>query len=239
MTRTIALLFIIILGVHALSETTPPSSQRAKKAIKAVKPKLVEALNSHDATWGVAVFIRIFKYEKKLELWVAGKDEYQLFRTYNICTYSGELGPKLKEGDLQAPEGFYRVTAKLMNPWSSFHLSFNVGYPNEYDQYHKRTGSYIMVHGSCVSTGCFAMTDEKIEEIYAMVDAALRHGQKEVPVHIFPFKINDALVKLLGEPKLLHFWENLREGYDYFEEHHKPPNVKIRKGKYVFEKPSF
>lgn len=225
---------LFLLALVALGKE-PPTSKRAQTAIEAVRPQLTTALKAEGAEWGVPIFIRIFKDEKKLELWIKGADQYALFKTYDVCYFSGELGPKLKEGDMQSPEGFYGVTSKLMNPWSSFHLSFNVGYPNKYDRSLGRTGSYIMIHGDCVSTGCYAMKDEKIEEIYAMVDAALRHGQSTVPVHIFPFKMSEGKMNRLGEGKWRDFWVNLKEGYDYFEKHNKPPVVKTSRGRYTFQ----
>ena len=211
-----------------------PTSQRSQKAVGKVRPELTRALKAIDAKWGDPVYIRIFKKESKLELWLGGQDGYRLFRTYDVCYYSGELGPKLAEGDGQAPEGFYRVTPDLLNPWSSFHLSFNIGFPNAYDRGLGRTGSYIMVHGNCVSTGCFAMTDPKIEEIYALVEAALKNGQNATPVHIFPFYMTQANLDRARNSSWRSFWENLREGYLFFERARTPPKVTVVNLKYHF-----
>ena len=120
-----------------------------------------------------------------------------------------------------------------MNPNSTYHLSFNLGYPNKYDKAHDRTGSYLMVHGNCVSIGCYAMTDEKIEEIYTMVDKALDGGQKYVPVHIFPFKMTDNNLKQHSGSKWYSFWLNLKEGYDLFESNKNVPNVEVKDKKYI------
>jgi murein L,D-transpeptidase YafK len=115
------------------------------------------------------IMIRIFKEENQLEVWKQTKGgRYALLETFEICKWSGELGPKFKEGDRQAPEGFYEITPALMNPNSSYHLAFNLGYPNRYDRAHNRTGSHLMVHGACSSRGCYAMTDAQVQDIYAL-----------------------------------------------------------------------
>ena len=143
---------------------------------------------------GDPVFVRIFKQEGQLELWLKKNGRYALYKTFPICKWSGRLGPKLKEADYQSPEGFYSVSAKQLNPHSNYYRAFNVGYPNAFDRQNGRTGGLVMVHGACKSVGCFAMTDRGIEEIYGFVEAALRAGQKEIPVHIFPFRMTDAII---------------------------------------------
>ena len=183
---------------------------------------------------GQPIFVRIFKEEKELEVWVKKDFTYELFKTYTICTFSGKLGPKLKEGDLQSPEGFYTVSPTALNPWSDFHLSFNLGYPNEYDRLHKRTGGALMVHGKCSSVGCFAMNDLRIEEIYTIVDAAMSGGQEQFAVHIFPFRMTwDKMAKNAKSP-WIPFWENLKQGYDYFQGHRNPPMVTVEEKQYAF-----
>ena len=194
---------------------------------------LEQRLETVNAKLGDPVYIRIFKEESLLEVWIRSGAEYKLLKNYFICAYSGALGPKEKEGDKQAPEGFYRVTKKQLNPNSKFHLSFNLGYPNAYDRAHRRTGSFLMVHGNCVSIGCYAMTDAKIEEIYALVEAALQKGQSYVPVDAFPFQLSDENMALHSDNKWYDFWVNLKEGYDYFEAEHRPPHVKVKNGRYV------
>jgi murein L,D-transpeptidase YafK len=182
---------------------------------------------------GDPVFIRIFKQEAILEIWILVESQYQLLKTYKICAYSGTLGPKLKEGDRQAPEGFYRVGKSSLNPYSKFHLSFNLGYPNTYDREHGRTGSYLMVHGNCVSTGCYAMTDIKMEEIYGMVEAALQEGQPFVPIHIYPFRMTEENMARYSHDRWYDFWNNLKDGYDYFEELQIPPGIRVEEGRYL------
>jgi murein L,D-transpeptidase YafK len=148
---------------------------------------------------------------------------------------SGRLGPKLAEGDAQAPEGFYEVTPRALNPNSAFHLSFNIGYPNAFDVANGRTGSWIMVHGGEASVGCFAMTDALVEEIYLVTEAALQKGQPAVPVHVFPFRMTEERMRAAGESEWLPFWENLREGHEHFELSHVPPVVRVEETHYVFD----
>lgn len=186
--------------------------------------------------WGAPVFIRIFKEEKELELWVDDGKVFKHFKTWPICKYSGKLGPKLKEGDQQAPEGFYFVPRSRMNPRSRFHLSFNLGYPNTYDRAHKRTGSALMVHGNCVSIGCYAMTNARIEEIYSLCDAALKGGQRFFRVHSFPFRMTEANMKRHAQSKWIEEWYNLKQGYDWFEKSKRPPNVTVSVRRYLFGK---
>jgi murein L,D-transpeptidase YafK len=181
---------------------------------------------------GNALFIRIFKKEGILETWIEDNGIYVHLKDYNICAYSGHLGPKLKEGDRQAPEGFYSVSKHHLNPNSKFHLSFNLGYPNVYDKAYERTGSFLMVHGNCVSIGCYAMTDEKIEEIYALVEGALEKGQKSVQVHAFPFRMNKENMLWQQRNKWYDFWVNLKEGYDYFETQKIPPTIIVENKRY-------
>lgn len=195
-------------------------------------PQLPEQLAARQSKLGQPAFIRIFKETRELELWLQGdKQVWQLFRTYPIACFSGTLGPKTREGDMQAPEGFYSFTSKQLNPASKYHLTFNVGYPNAYDLAHQRTGSLIMVHGDMCSIGCFAMTDPVIEEIYLVVEAALRGGGS-VPVHIFPFRMSQERMKN-AEAAHGEFWEGLLPGYEVFEKAHRVPQIRVEKGRYV------
>ena len=194
---------------------------------------LSESLSLAHATIGDGIFIRIFKEESLMEIWIKSDSVYHFLKAYQICAYSGRLGPKRKEGDRQAPEGFYRVGRKSLNPHSKFHLSFNLGYPNAYDRAHHRTGSYLMVHRDCRSIGCYAMTNGRIKEIYGLVSAALKQGQPYVPVHIFPFKMENGTMAEYSESRWYDFWMVLKEGYDYFEAEELPPYVTVEKGEYV------
>ncbi len=214
-----------------------PSSKRSRDAVARNAPRLSQELEAKGMKLGSPVFIRIFKGNATLEMWVQKGDKFELFRTYNICRFSGLLGPKTQTGDFQAPEGCYYVNARAMNPQSKFHLSFNLGYPNAYDRHHGYTGSALMVHGNCVSIGCYAMGDANIEEIWTLCTKALENGQDYFRVHCFPFELTEE--KLAGrEGHDWHdFWLNLKETYDYFETHKVPPNVEVRDGKYAVTSP--
>jgi murein L,D-transpeptidase YafK len=229
------LLTILFQTTHlSVAGDTIPSSSKSCAAYKRIAPRLAKNMKDKGHHLGDPVFIRIFKQEKQLEVWLRNGLTYDLFKTYPICYNSGKLGPKLREGDKQSPEGFYIVEANQLNPNSSYHLSFNLGYPNEYDRSHKRTGSLLMVHGSCSSAGCFAMTDFRMDEIYSIVESALISGQGQVPVHIFPFKMTQANMQKHNKSKWISFWENLKEGYDYFEGFHAPPIVAVQDKQYHF-----
>lgn len=234
MNKLILFFLTIFLGLDALAMEIPTSA-RAEKSIASVEPALRKELLEKGLEYGAPIFIRIFKDPGVLEVWVESNDgTFINFKNYDICTFSGKLGPKLKQGDNQSPEGFYFVNAGRLNPWSSFHLSFNLGYPNKYDRDHGRTGSALMVHGNCVSIGCYAMTDAYINEIYALSVAALKSGQTFFRVHSFPFKLESEVLSKYSSSQWHPFWLNLKEGYDYFNKYKRPPNVEVSNGKYVF-----
>lgn len=180
------------------------------------------------------ILIRIFKSESELEIWKEKDDgHFYHLKTYPICNFSGGLGPKQKQGDLQAPEGFYVVDKSRLNPKSRYHLSFNMGYPNAYDRAYGRTGANLMVHGDCKSRGCYAMTDAVVEEIYALAQGALLGGQEKFQVHAFPFRMTAANLKAHNESHWYKFWSNLKEGYDYFEATRLPPLLAVCGKRYV------
>ena len=227
--------FIVLNSVAFPKEF--PSSERSRAVIARVQPSLEAALRVKGLQMGAPIFIRIFKESSELELWVESERQFELFKIYDICTFSGHLGPKLREGDQQSPEGFYFVTPERLNPASQFHLSFNLGYPNAYDQHYGRTGSALMVHGDCVSIGCYAMTDAGIEEIYALADAAFRQGQPLFRVHLFPFRMTEDTIQEYQDSNWYPFWQNLKEGYEFFERVGQPPNVEVQNKRYVFSDP--
>ncbi|MGQ7794278.1 L,D-transpeptidase family protein [Faunimonas sp. B44] len=182
------------------------------------------------------ILIRIFKEENVLEVWKKQKatGHFALLKSYDICAWSGKLGPKIKEGDRQAPEGFYTITPAQMNPNSSYYLSFNLGFPNQFDQSHGRTGKFLMVHGACSSAGCYAMTDEQIAEIYAMARLAFDGGQRSFQVQAYPFRMTpENLAKHRGDPNM-PFWKMLKEGHDHFEVTGQEPKVDVCSRRYVF-----
>ena len=193
----------------------PPEPDRVVQARKHVTPEL-------GAYFGRPVFIRIIKEDWELELWVRNNGQWSILKTYEIAGMSGELGPKTAEGDCQAPEGFYEATPRGLNPHSMYHLSFNIGYPNAFDVSQGRTGSYIMIHGSDVSIGCFAMTDAGIEEIYTMVNEAFKAGQSCVPVQVYPFRMTHE--RMMEEATSPHydFWKRLLPGWQHTEQCNEP-----------------
>jgi murein L,D-transpeptidase YafK len=203
-------------------------ADRAAAAAACVRPTLQAALTLLGIAWGAPAFVRVFKREAVVEMWLQGaNDRYVLFKRYPICAYSGALGPKKRHGDQQAPEGFYHVTRGQLHPTSQFHLAFNLGYPNAYDSAHGYTGNFLMIHGRCVSTGCYAMGDAAIEEIYTLIDAALSGGQHAVDVHAFPFPLDAAQLDAQRAAAAFDFWSELKPGYDVFERSRMPPRIDV------------
>jgi murein L,D-transpeptidase YafK len=225
---TLCILFIV--GVYFYQMYFPGAARPGD--LMEARQATAAAVQAAEFTPGSPVYIRIFKHEKILEVWMKQQKTYTLFKTYPICVYSGDLGPKLKEGDGQSPEGFYRVYSSQLKPDSRFHLAFNIGFPNAYDQAQGRTGSFLMVHGACVSIGCYAMTDAGIEEIYAMVEAALNHKQPFVPVHIFPFKMTPQAMNQHQQHRWISFWQMLQPAYAAFEQNLVPPTIDVTNGFY-------
>jgi murein L,D-transpeptidase YafK len=180
------------------------------------------------------IFIRVFKEESELEVWKLKSDgRFYHFKTYPICNWSGELGPKLKQGDRQAPEGFYSVSREQMNPDSKFHLAMNLGYPNAFDRAHGRTGEFLMIHGRCKSAGCYAMTDALMEEIYGIARDSFLGGNDTFEVHAFPFRMTEANIARQVKHPAYSFWMTLKEGYDYFELTRQLPSVAVCNRHYV------
>ena len=185
------------------------------------------------------ILVRVFKEESELEVWKQGRDgQYALLKTYPICKWSGDLGPKKKEGDRQAPEGFYTITPGQMNPNSNYYLAFNTGFPNAYDRSHGYSGSELMVHGDCSSRGCYAMTDEQIQEIYALARESFFGGQKAFQFQAYPFRMTALnMAKHRNNPNFA-FWKMLKEGYDHFEATKLEPKVAVCEQRYVFDEDS-
>ncbi len=213
------------------------AEQRLANASQRRLPGIERDLAAHHLQLGAPLFLRIFKESSELELWLqAAPDQaFQLYKAWPIAAFSGVLGPKQREGDMQAPEGFYSVDARRMNPLSKYHLSFNLGYPNAFDTALGRTGSLLMVHGKNVSIGCYAMTDPVIEEIYLIAAAALAKGQREFPVHCFPFRMTAermALARSEGS-EWVPFWEDLHAGWQAFEKTQRVPTISVVKQRYV------
>ncbi len=189
-----------------------------------------------DTTPSSPVLIRTYKKEAELEIWKMKSDgQYALLKTYPMCRWSGQLGPKKREGDMQVPEGFYTIAPGQMNPNSHYYLAFNVGYPNAYDRAYDRTGGNVMVHGVCSSAGCFSMTDEQINDIYAIARDAFRGGQREIQLQSYPFHMTaENLAKYRLDPNI-DFWKELKNGSDHFEVTKTEPSVVVCGKHYVFD----
>ncbi|MXN65032.1 transcriptional regulator [Stappia sp. GBMRC 2046] len=182
------------------------------------------------------IMIRIYKEDSELEVWKEAKDgKFKLLDTFEICSWSGELGPKKKEGDRQAPEGFYEITPSLMNPNSNYHLAFNMGYPNKFDRAHGRTGSHLMVHGACSSRGCYAMTDPQIQDIYALARDSFRGGQRSFQVQALPFRMTAENMARFVDNENYDFWKMLKRGSDHFEITKRPPQIAVCDKHYIFD----
>ncbi|MBO0754088.1 MAG: murein L,D-transpeptidase, partial [Bradyrhizobiaceae bacterium] len=205
------------------------------RALKPVPPELAAEIDRRNMPRESPILVRIFKEESELEVWKQdSQGRYALLKTYPICRWSGELGPKVKLGDRQAPEGFYQITPGQMNPNSNYYLAFNLGFPNAYDKANDFTGDFLMVHGDCSSAGCYAMTDEQIQEIYALGRDAFLGGQKSFQVQAFPFRMTPLnLAKHRDNPNMA-FWRMIKEGSDYFELTKTEPHVEVCEKHYVF-----
>ena len=182
------------------------------------------------------ILVRIFKEEAELEVWKQDdRGRFALLHTYPICRWSGGLGPKIKAGDRQAPEGFYTIAPGLMNPNSSQYLAINTGFPNAYDQANGRTGAFLMIHGGCSSAGCYAMTDEQIADIYALAREAFFGGQRAFQLQAYPFRMTPLnMVRHRNSPHMA-FWEMIKQGNDHFEVTHLEPKVDVCEKRYIFD----
>jgi murein L,D-transpeptidase YafK len=233
--RAVLLTAAIAVAGCTGSDVDSLTSGGGAKAEKQLSSKILAAMKSKGMTRTSPVMARIFKEEGKLEIWKQKTNgRYDIIASYDICKWSGKLGPKYIEGDRQAPEGFYTVRPAQMNPRSSYHLAFNIGYPNAYDRANGRTGQHLMVHGACSSAGCYSMTNEQIEEIYAFGRDAFRGGQTEFQIQAFPFRMTAANMARYRNDPNFEFWTMLKEGYDQFEITKVPPKVDVCEKRYVF-----
>ena len=206
------------------------------KANQPVPPRMIQAMVEKDMDLNSPILVRLFKQEAELEIWKQDRSgRFALLKTYPICRWSGDLGPKVREGDRQAPEGFYAISPAQMNPQSAYYLSFNTGYPNAFDKALGRSGSQLMVHGDCSSRGCYAMTDEQIAEIYSLGRESFFGGQKSFQLQAYPFKMTPAnMAKHRNNPNM-PFWKMIKEGNDHFEVTRQEPKVDFCEKKYVFD----
>ncbi|MDP1732329.1 MAG: murein L,D-transpeptidase family protein [Devosia sp.] len=228
----------LMLGVIAVLAGCGGFKPGNARANAPLKQAVVAKLKAMGSSPGQGMVIRLFKESSELEVWKrTAEGSYKHFQTYEICAWSGELGPKIREGDRQSPEGFYNITPGLLNPNSNYYLAFNTGFPNKFDRAHGRTGSNLMVHGDCSSRGCYSMTDESIAEIYALVRESFAGGNSSVQLQIFPFRMTPQnLAKHSSSPHLA-FWKDIKEGYDRFELSKTPPTWDVCNREYVFDVP--
>lgn len=243
--RSFPLLLLIFLTQTLFSQSFKDQQMKYAR-VKAAYSEKWENLKKEITQKGIdannfEIYIRAFKHDEVLEVWLRSKNttEFKLFKSYEICSSSGVLGPKRKQGDGQVPEGFYNVA--VFNPYSNYHLSLGVSYPNASDKIIGKgnLGGDIMIHGSCVTIGCIPLTDTYIKEVYILAVEAKNKGQSNIPIHIFPAKMNkknmDMLQDEYGDKKtLISFWNNIKSVYDYFEANKKLPKITVDKdGKYI------
>jgi murein L,D-transpeptidase YafK len=212
------------------------ASQAAYQGNKATAARAALAAPAKEDAHTSPILVRVFQEEAELEVWKQDTTgHFQILKTYPICRWSGDLGPKLWEGDRQTPEGFYRVTPELMNPHSNYYLSINIGYPNSFDKANNRDGSLLMIHGDCWSSGCYAMTDEQIGEIYSLARDSFLGGRPSFQVQAYPFRLTPVnLARHRNNPNLT-FWKMLKIGNDHFETTHLEPKVDVCNRRYVFD----
>ncbi len=227
----------VLAGALALAGCdTDGVYQLPTKAMKALSPEMVVLLEQKNMPKDSPILVRVFKEESELEVWkqdTAGR--FQLLKVYPICRWSGDLGPKVHEGDRQAPEGFYAITPALMNPNSNYYLAINIGFPNAYDKANGRSGAFLMIHGDCSSRGCYAMTDEQIGEIYSLARESFLGGQQSFQIQAYPFRMTAANFARHRTNPNIPFWKMLKEGNDHFEVTHLEPKVDVCDRRYVFD----
>ena len=220
---------LLLLLLTACSHTVPDQPRSTYRSATPQTAWMISRTNAAGVAVNAPVLLRIFKDEHVLELWKQRGDSFVQVATFEICKYSGELGPKKREGDRQAPEGFYEIKPYQMNPGSREWLSFDTGYPNEFDRYHRRYGSALMVHGGCSSIGCYAIKDGPMQDLYAVMRDAFAAGQSSIQLQIYPKRMG-FLSNLSGEHS--DFWQQLKAGYQKFEQTRQPLNVQVINGRY-------
>jgi murein L,D-transpeptidase YafK len=234
----VALGSLAALATVGMAQTTEHDGIASRQgevggSVEQAAPESQLRLEQRGMTAGSPVMVRIFKAESELELWLKRGDRFELFATYPICFWSGTLGPKLREGDRQAPEGLYAVGLQQLHRDGRRPRSFDIGYPNSLDHAEGHTGSNIWVHGGCGSTGCFAMTNPVMDEIFTLAELALAGGQDRFQVHVFPFRMTEENMAMHADSPWHPFWRNLQEAYDAFERTRTPPQVAVCGTRYV------
>src|ERR1700733_15216665 len=206
------------------------------KAMKALSPQMLTLLDQKRMPKESPILVRIFKEESELEVWKQDTTgRFEMLKVYPICRWSGDLGPKVREGDRQAPEDFYSITPALMHPNSNYYLAINTGFPNAYDRANGRSGAFLMIHGDCSSRGCYAMTNEEIGEIYSLGREAFLGGQQSFQIQAYPFRMTGANLARHRTNPNMPFWRMIKEGNDHFEVTHMEPKVDVCDHHYVFD----
>lgn len=225
-----------LIGLHPGGG--PPATPRSRAIVTEATRRLAPALSKLDLECGDPLVLRLFKEEGEVEIWMQAETgaHYTLFKVLRLSSSSGSPGPKIREGDGQAPEGFYAITRRGLRPETRHYLGLDFGYPNELDRALGRTGSEMMIHAGATSAGSYALAPEAMEEVYALVDAALRAGETAVPVHLFPSRLTDGRMNEIVEERSrwTEEWVRLKEGYDFFENVRLPPLVTVESGHYRF-----
>jgi murein L,D-transpeptidase YafK len=239
--KSIVIFFVTTIALlMAMAVINPTGFQDLKQRVARYIPKpppekpISKRLSEAGFRLGQPVLIRIFKQESELEIWMQREAKFEKVFTYPICKWSGALGPKLKEGDRQSPEGYYFASSKQLLPTSRHHRAINTGFPNSFDQLQGRTGTVLMIHGSCTSIGCYAMTHPGIDDIYTMVEEAFNEGQDEIPMHLYPFRLSKENLDKHKNHQWYDFWKNLAEGDALFAATGLPPPVFACGSKYHF-----
>jgi murein L,D-transpeptidase YafK len=229
--------FFVLAGALAslIGCSSPHYGTEPTARTRTVRMSTLSQMESLNMDRAAPILIRIYKEESTLEVWKQDRTgKFALLNAYPICKFSGQLGPKLVQGDYQAPEGFYDITPNQMNPWSHEYLAFNTGFPNAFDRSLGRTGSFLMVHGGCESVGCYAMTDYEMEEIYGLADEAFKGGQDKIQLEAFPFQMTAENLARHSDDPNAPFWNMLQKGSDAFLATGRPPTVTVCGHRYVF-----
>ncbi len=234
--RALVLMAALAGAVTPLRCLGEDGSQLPTKATQDLSRELLSLLQQKSMPKHSPILVRIFKEESELEVWKQyTTGHFQILKVYPICRWSGDLGPKLHEGDRQAPEGFYTITPELMNPNSNYYLAINIGFPNSFDKANDRDGTFLMVHGDCWSSGCYAMTDEQMGEIYSLVRDSLVGGQPSFQIQAYPFRLTPANLARHRTNPNMDFWKMLKIGNDHFEATRLEPKVDVCDRRYVFD----
>jgi len=226
--------FILVTSLINLRNEIPDSKLAKAERVK-LWPKLKKELLAQRLKPNSNLYLRIFKHENELEIWSKSGKKYSFFKTYNICYFSGGLGTKTNSGDKRSPEGFYTIYPNQLAPVSKYYLAINIGYPNKLERLKGYTGDAVMIHGHCVSIGCYAMTDDGIAEIFTLVYMAFKNGQEKINLDIFPFRMSDEEMEKHIYSPYMNFWETLKPGYDLFNKKLVPTDPDIDNNNYVFK----